>query len=66
MVSVRVEPNWRSITNSTIDRMVEAVHTVVDMRARDVDEATVTLALAEAVEHIRTAMQMQFDGHEVY
>lgn len=58
--------NGRAVTDSTVDRMLDAIHMIADKRANGEDECTIALAVAERVELMRASMILQFDGHEVY
>lgn len=62
-VSDVVVVQWRAVTDEAIDNMLDAIHLVADMRARDVDEDTVTLALAERVALLKITMEHRFGGY---
>lgn len=55
-------PNARTCNNAVIDRMVNAIHMVVDMRAQDTAEDTITLALAEKIELITNRIEGTYKG----
>ena len=52
----------RELNNDIVDRMVDAIHMVVDMRANGREEDSLALALAERVELMKVLMTMTFDG----
>lgn len=57
------KPKARAANDDLIDRMVNAIHMVVDMRAGDKDEDTITLSLAERIELMTGRLELTFNGH---
>ena len=61
-VNHRFEPEWRRVTDRAVDDMLNAIQQVVSMRAKDEDEDTVALALAERICLAKITMEHGFDG----
>lgn len=53
--------SYRAITECVIDSMIDAIHEVVDMRARDEEEETVSVMLMERVSLMKLLMETMFD-----
>jgi hypothetical protein len=60
------EQNARRINNGALDRIVEVIAMVAELRAEEKEEATITLAIGEKVQLLNESLTLQIDGHEVY
>jgi hypothetical protein len=56
--------SYRAITECVIDGMIDAIHEVVDMRARDEDEETVSVMLMERVSLMKALIETKLDEED--